>query len=177
MVTPIRTRPTKTAASGDLTNIALASHHELSALKLLFWKGVSRDFKMILQFIENKQYLLNLFAEIPQVDKFELCNVQFDRNGPTAELTLTTDRVPQTLPRRYQGQSLNASSLVLALVPINHVSLSAWGTVNVGTFAVKEVGDELDIQFFTLPATDPLLELTCRFVDLKSWTPYLREAA
>jgi hypothetical protein len=130
---------------------------------------------MILGFIENKNFLLNLFKDIPQIEKFELCKLSFDREGPTAELSMIVNKIPEILPRKFQGQNFNASSLVMTLMPINSVILKSWETVNIGTFEVEKVDDVIKLQFLELETEKILFQLNCKFIDLKSWIPYLRE--
>ena len=130
---------------------------------------------MILNFIENKNFLETLFKDIPQIEKFELCKLSLDREGPAVELSMIVNKVPEMLPRKYQGQNLNASFLVLRLLPINSVVLRSWETVNIGTFEIEKVDDINKLQFLKLETKEILFKLECQFIDLISWTPYLRE--
>lgn len=117
-----------------------------------------------IEHVENPVAIHSMFSVTPALEKVELHELVFHRDGPRISMRIELNDYPDEPPQRWLVQKFNRAQLILMATDIRSAELRGWQTRNTCTISVSR-GDDLLSLTLVGGATQILIETKFLFVD------------
>lgn len=88
--------------------------------------------KMTLQdLISNPQSLVSLYGHWPSLKGGRITFLKFHERGPTLDINILLNQVPDYPPKRWSREEYNAVSISISFFGAESISMKNWGVNNV----------------------------------------------
>ena len=120
---------------------------------------------------ENPRLVLAYYSHPPKLRAVEVHSIRLNRDGPTLELLVEMPSFPDKPSPRWPTNA-NTAQAVLRFFDLREISLSGWGTTNVGELIIERIGGIVQFRFDGATAQ---LSGVAGFFDVTSVTGYVTD--
>lgn len=121
--------------------------------------------------IDKKQINSIYGDELPSLERTDLHEVIFHRDGPKITLRFNLDKYPNNPPKKWVMQEFNTAQVQLTLLDVKDVTLSGW----VGTNYIVDIHVEKCNSLISLCVKNDIFSLKIKsgFIEVTSISAYI----